>query len=395
VRQPVLDSSLSHSARTLVGATRPRPAHAFAGATVLLVLAAAAHSQGLQVEASNTGAEAERPQGICIAETLVELGQAITRLSRLDPAADITCTVAGATRYAADPPLEQPQSLLFDKQTSGQGVFGAPDTPLIIAMEFVSRQRIQCIQLLYAGQWAAPGLPAVRVEVTEDGTEARLVGTMPAMSAEPAARPIIQQVNFPDGNGNRDGQWRRVRLSIPGLPPELGLVEIRVIGYDEGLRGIGTGLNQIARDPAAISVGNISNIAVAVRSRRLSASKSIEQHEAVHRLSRVISLLSGVYFELLIDTPAQGEQPAEGRLRIDNASNKPLDASIIKLRLPPGWRAAPAKHDLSPVAAGQCIFLPTSIYPANTEELPTVCLYGGYDGEPLFLMADTVGVFAR
>jgi len=163
-----------------------------------------------------------------------------------------------------------------------------------------------------------------------------------------------------------------------------------VIGYDEGLRGIGTGLNQIARDPAAISVGNISNIAVAVRSRRLSASKSVEQHEAVHRLSRVISLLSGVYFELLIDTPAQGEQPAEGRLRIDNASNKPLDASIT-----PGWRAAPAKHDLSPVAAGQCIFLPTSIYPANTEELPTVCLYGGYDGEPLFLMADTVGAFAR
>lgn len=389
----MLDRDLSQTQRTRTGACRRRGAGAAASAVALLALAAAVQSQGLQVE--EPGAEAERPQGICIAETLAQVGLAVTKLSRLDPATDVLCTIDGASRYVATPPPDRPQSLLFDKQTAGQGIFGLPDTPLTIGMEFVSRQRIQCIQLLYAGLWASPGVPPVQVAVIEDETEARVVGTMAAVSAIPAAQPIIQQVNFPDGNGNRDGQWRRVRLTIPGLPPDLGLVEIRVIGYDEGLRGIGTALNQIARDPAAISVGNISNIAVAVRSRRLSAAKSLEQHDAVCKLSRVVSLLSGVLFELLIDTPAKGEQPAEGRLRIDNASNKPLDASIIKLRLPPGWRAAPAKHELSPVAAGQCIFLPTSIYPAATSELPTVCLYGGYEGEPLFLMADTVGGFAR
>ena len=362
-------------------------------AALMVLSQGVGRAQGLQIETPTP--QPERPQTVSILETIAEVGQAITRLSRLDPAADISCSVRGASRYAGSPRPDQPQALLFDRITTDQGIFGSPDSPLVINIEFVSRQRIQSIQLIYAGQWDDPGVSAVEVAVIEKEDELRVVGTMPAIPTAPATQPIIQQINFHDGNASRDGQWRRMRLTIGALPPELGLVEMRVIGYDEGLRGIGTGLNQIARDPAAISVGNISNIAVAIRSRRLSAAKTADQHLAVQRLSRIVSLLSGVFFELLIDAPAEGDRPADTRFRIDNTSSKPLDQSILKLRLPPGWRAAPGRQTVGEIPAGGCIFLPTSIYPVATDELPTACLYGGYDGEPLFLMADIVGAFLK
>jgi hypothetical protein len=358
--------------------------------------AAAGDTPPQQPDATEGGTpDPDRPQGICIAATLEQVGQAMTRLSRLDPACDVRCSIQGASRYLSDKDLPQPEALLFDKKTTGQGIFAAPETPITIDLEFVSRQRMQCIQLLYAGKWGASGIPGVAVASIEKDNELEVVGTMAAISTEPAEQPVIQQINFPNGNGNKAGQWRKLQLTIAGLPAEFGIVELRLIGYDEGVRGIGTALNQIARDPAAISVGNVSNIAVAVRSRRLAPAKRAAQLEAVHSLSRVISLLSGVFLELLIDTPAEGEEPAVGRFRIDNSSQKTLDRSILKLRLPAGWRAAPARHEVGEIIAGQCFFIPTSIYPAQTDELPTACLYGGYNGEPLFLMADIVGGFVR
>ncbi len=322
-------------------------------------------------------------------EILAEVGRTLARLAKLDPGTDIACDIEGPARYLSDVPLERPQEMLFDRALAGQGIFLQDGSALTIKLEFPSRQRIRTIQLLYVGEWATPGVPEVAVVVSRKRGEAIDAGALPAITQPPQRAPYIQQFNFPDGAGSDAGGWRRVALTIAGLPPGLGLVEMRVIGYDAGLRRIAETINEVSGIPEAITAGNVSQIAATVRSRRLAAEKRSVQAEVVERLSALVSRLTGVSVELIIPANTAGsEKPVVAQIAVHNGSERPVEQAIVKLRLPPGWRAAPARVEVEELPGGESVYLPVTFYPvAGSEQLPTGYLYGAHDGEPLFLTA--------
>jgi len=323
------------------------------------------------------------------AEILAEVGRALARLAKLDPGADIACDIEGPTRYLSDVPLERPQQMLFDRALAGQGIFLQDGAALTIKLEFPSAQRIQTIQLLYVGEWAAPGVPEVAVVASRRRAETTQLGAFPAIAQQPPSAPYIQQFNFPNDARSPNSSWRRLALSIPSLPPALGLVEMRVIGYDTGLRRIAATVNQVAGIPEAITAGNVSQIGAAVRSRRLAAEKKSVQADIVERLSALVSRLTAISVELVMPANTTGaDHSVVAQIVVHNGSERPVEQAIVKLRLPPGWRAAPARIEIETLPGGQSVYLPVTFYPvADSEQLPAGYLYGAHGGEPLFLTA--------
>ncbi len=323
------------------------------------------------------------------AQILAEVGSTLARLAKLDPGTDIACDIEGPAHYLSDVPLDRPQQMLFDRALTEQGIFLQDGSPLTIKLEFPSPHCIQTIQLLYVGEWTAPGVPEVPVGASLKRAETTQLGALPAIAQPPPGAPYLQQLNFPNDAQSEKSSWRRLTLSIPSLPPGLGLVEMRVIGYDAGLRRIAATVNQVAGIPEAITAGNVSQIAAAVRSRRLAAEKRNVQAETVERLSALVSRLTAVSIELVIPAnSAAAEQSLVAQIAIHNGSERPVEQAIVKLTLPPGWRAAPARIEVEVLPGGQSACLPVTFYPlAGSDQLPAGYLYGAHDGQPLFLMA--------
>jgi len=356
------------------------------GLAVVCCLSASAADLTQEAQPTNPA----QPQQPAPVEVIAEISREMAKMARLDPAADIACDIKGSARYLSDEPLGRPQQLLFDKVLTGQGIFLEPGEPLTIKLEFPTRHRIQCIQLLYAGQWQDPGVPEVTIAAIGKGGTATEVGRLPAITQQPAHEPFVQQVNFRDDTGSTGQEWRRLSLAIPQLPTGLGLVEMRVIGYDAGLRRIAGTAHQIAQQPENISPGVLSQIAASLRARRLRGDKKASQTEAVERLSALISQLSGISVELSVPKALDSDQSVAASIDVHNDSQHILEQAVVKLRLPPGWRAAPARLVIEQLGGGESIFLPVTIYPAaGSERELSAYLYGAYNGEPLFVLAVT------
>ncbi len=354
------------------------------GLALVCCLSAAAADLAQEAQPSDA-AQSQQPAP---ADIIAEISREMAKMARLDPAADIACDIKGSARYLSDEPLDRPQQLLFDKVLTGQGIFLEPGEPLIITLEFPTRHRIQCIQLLYAGQWQDPGVPEVAIAAIGKAGTATEVGRLPAISQQPAREPFIQQVNFADDTESAGQEWRRLSLAIPQLPTGLGLVEMRVIGYDAGLRRIAGTAHQIAQQPENISPGMLSQIAASLRARRLRGDKQASQTKAVARLSALISRLSGISVELSVPKALDSDQSVAAQLNIHNESQHILEQAVVRLRLPPGWRAAPARLVIEQLPGGESILLPVTVYPAaGSDRELSAYLYGAYNGQPLFVLA--------
>ncbi len=308
-------------------------------------------------------------------------------MARLDPAVDVLCEIEGPVRYLSNEPMQRPQQLLFDKLLTGQGIFADPDQPVTITLQFPAGHRIQCIQLLYAGLWADTGVPEVILTAIGKDIETTEVGRLPAITQQPAREPFVQQLNFPDDTETAQQEWRELALHIPQLPPDLGLVEMRLIGYDAGLRRIANAANAVSQKPEAITPGIVSQIAAGLRARRISSEAVALRDELVERLSALTSELAGVRAELVMQEQLAPDRPVSARLGIYNDSPYSLDQAVARLRLPPEWRAAPARVIIEHLGAGKSVSVPITIYPAlgSNRELSGY-LYGAFNGEPLFVL---------
>jgi len=353
------------------------------GLTVICCLAAAADS-GQQGQPSDPA----QLQQLAPAGIIAHISREMAKMARLDPAGDIACDIEGSARYLSDQPLGRPQQLLFDKLLTGQGIFLEAGRPLTINLQFPTRHRLQSLQLLYAGQWQQPGVPEVTITALDRGDTAAEVGRLPAITWQPAHQPFVQQLNFADDPESEEPGWRRLSLVIEQLPAGLGIVEMRVIGYDAGLRRIAGVAHQLAQQPDAISPGVLSQIAASLHSRRLGEGKKASQTEAVEQLTALISQLSGISVELRVAKTLDSDEAVAAQVKITNESPHGLQQAVVKLRLPPGWRAAPARLVIEQLGGGESTFLPVTIYPAaGSERELSAYMYGIYDGQPLFVLA--------
>ena len=310
-------------------------------------------------------------------------------MARLDPATDIACDIEGQSRYVSVEALEWPQQLLFDGAVSDdQGIFTQAGEPLGIRLPFRTGQHVQCIQLVYAGVWRAPGIPEVPIVLQTPAGESHPVGALPPISTPPPSQPYTQQIVFPEDITDGQTDWRRLLLTISGLPDSLGLVEVRVIGYAATLRSLAGVAHQLAAQPEIGDVGTLSQIAAAVRARRLAGEKSDLQHQILRQLTAIITDISQVSVMLKILPERADADAFDAQIEVRNSSPHALEQAVVRLQVPAGWGVAQARMVIEPLTAGESIFLPVTVHPVqDSQQELSAYMYGAHNDEPLFLLA--------
>ncbi|MFP3904690.1 MAG: hypothetical protein ACLFWB_10660, partial [Armatimonadota bacterium] len=175
------------------------------------------------------------------------------------------------------------------------------------------------------------------------------------------------------------------------LPPKLGVTEIRMEAYDAALRRIATASHTLSKQPEQITTGIISQLAIALRVRRAKEQKKERIERIVSEYSALISDLSGVQMSLKTAPPEDRDEPGTLKVRLQNSSDQPLLSAAIRLQLPPGCRAAPARLQLEEVAAGETVSLPVKLWLTDPSQALEAYLVGAWDDQPFFLIARNDG----
>lgn len=324
-----------------------------------------------------------------VASRLKMIAGRLSQLSQLDLTNDVEWTTEGPACYLSDSDLAHPERVLYDGQLAGQGLFLIPGEPFTVKMTFASYQRIQSVQVLYAGEWDAAGIPEVGVIGVLSGGESQQIGILSGIAEPPQRQPIVQQLNFAATPAGKDNDWRRIYLEFKDVPPRMGLVEVRVVGFDRDVKNIARALHSLSQTPEDITSGSLSSVAAMTRARRVPGAKSAMKDEVVAELSAMVTELSGLHLEIEFgEQDASGDEPSlAAKIGVRNDSDIGLEWSMVKLELPPGWRAAPSRFTVEELAPHEGIFLPLTFWPGpDTRQTPSAYLYGAYNGQPIFVM---------
>ncbi|MFO7946955.1 MAG: hypothetical protein R6V19_09075 [Armatimonadota bacterium] len=315
----------------------------------------------------------------------------LAKISRLQLPEDVHCDIQGASSYKSPRALDSPGDLLFDGKTTDQGIFAAPQETLTINLNLVARRKITYLQVLYSGRWDEPGVPEIPIFAVSTQGDTVQVGLLPALVDEPEKMPVVQQAKWLEDTGRAGHEWTRLRLVIPSLPPELGVAEIRMEAYDAALRRIATASHTLAKQPEQITAGIISQLAIALRVRRAREQKKRRIERIVSEYSALVSDLSGV--QMILETAPADDEDEAGELTItlQNTSEQPLLSAAIRLQLPPGCRAAPARLQVEEVAPGETVCLPVKLWLTDPGQSPGAYLVGAWDDQPFFLIARSGG----
>ncbi len=325
------------------------------------------------------------------AQMLDRSSRELAKISRLQLPEDVHCDLKGASSYKSPEALDSPQELVFDGKTRDQGIFVALEETLTINLNLVARRRITYLQVVYSGTWDEPGIPEIAIYAVSTQGDTVQVGLLPALVDEPEKMPVVQQARWLEDTGRAGHEWTRLRLVIPSLPPELGVAEIRMEAYDAALRRIATASHTLAKQPEQITVGILSQLAIALRVRRAKEQKKQRIEQIVSEYSRLISDLSGVQMSLKTAPPEDRDEPGTLKVRLQNSSDQPLLSAAIRLQLPPGCRAAPARLQVEEVAPGETVYLPVKLWMTDPSQALDAYLVGAWDDQPFFLIARSGG----
>jgi hypothetical protein len=356
-------------------------------ATMLLCCVVAVWQSSTCLWSDGSLSEAEKSSST--GQILEQIGRQLGQMARLDSTIDIACDIDGPARYVSADLLQRPQEILFDGVVSGQGIFTDGGEPLSIRLTFATGQRIQCVQLTYSGVWSEPGIPQVPVLLHTPAGDSRQVGVIPPIATPTPTGLYTQQIVFSEDAQQEESGWRRLLLTINDLPASLGLVEVRVIGHDAALRSLATVANQLARQPELAGPGMLSQMAAAVRARRVAGEKRHLRHELLHSLSALIGEMSEMSVTLYIPAGDNSTDTIEARIEVSNCSPHPLEQAVVRLEVPAGWGVAPARMVVDTLPAGESIFLGATLHPGDASQQQLFAyMYGAHNGEPLFLLAE-------
>lgn len=324
-----------------------------------------------------------------ISSRLRTIATQLSQLSNLDLTNDVEWTTEGPACYLSDSDLAHPEKLLYDGKLTGQGLFLIQGEPFTVKMAFASHQRIRSVQVLYAGDWDAAGIPEVAVIGVLSGGRSQQIGTLPPVVETPSGQPIVQQLNFGNDPTGNDNEWRRLYLDFKDVPVRMGLVEIRVVGFDRDVKNIARALHSLSKTPGDITSGTISSVAAMTRARRMPGAKAAAKDDVVQALSAMVTELSGLELNIAFgETDMSGDEPGlSAKIEVHNNSDIGLEWSMVKLELPAGWRAAPSRFTVEELAPHDSIFMPLTFWPGPDSSLfPSAYLYGAYAGQPIFVM---------
>lgn len=266
------------------------------------------------------------------------------------------------------PPSVRADTVLNDGWSSDQGlIFQPAPEPLSIKLDLNSPHRLQWLRLHY-GCSDAFDIPVATVEGQDrDGNWVSLGKVAPSAAT---TAPLLDI--------KADGEYQFVRLTWPALTKKLWLKEIEVHGEDAALLRAAERFTTLAQEPSRAQLGLVGQLAIALRVRRMLGHDKTLQERALTYLSDFTSTATGLFVSLEVAPDAPVSGPASAQLTVTNRGDQTLREGSLKLKLPPGWSAAPTKLDVD---------LP----PHQTVRLPVTLVRPGDDAHLTLLITGSVG----
>lgn len=293
------------------------------------------------------------------------------------------------------PATVRADTVLSDGWSSEQGlIWQAAPEPLSIRIDLNSPHRLQWLRLHY-GSTAADlvggasqlGGPPQTVggasspdgyetpEATVEGQD-REGNWIPLGKTAATTAPLLDVT--------ADGEYQLLRLTWPPLTKMLWLKEIEIHGEDAALLRAADRFTTLAQEPSRADLGIIGQLTIALRVRRMLGHDKTLQERALTHLADFTSTSTGLFVtvELAPDAPASG--PAAAQVVVTNRGDQPLREGSIKLKLPPGWSAAPTKLDVD-LPPGQSIRLPVTLVRPDDDGHLTLLITGSVGPNAIFM----------
>lgn len=318
------------------------------------------------------------PPGKELQADLRQAAELLRQAAPLDMTEEASYTSNRPAQFIQDgqPRTARPERVLCDGWTAYQGLIWPAGEPVQITLDLNSPHRLEALRVSY-GRGAAYAVPECTVEGRDKESQWQKLAGLPAPAAQ--QNPAVSRADL-----GGPGEYQFVRLSYPALTKPLWVQEITFSGQDGALLRAADRFDLLAQNPRREDFGLVSQLALALRVRRMLGHDRTLQERCLQTLSAFESVASGVQVRLELGGPLLAGVATPAYLVATNHAAVAFREGSFKLRLPPGWRAAPSKLDLA-VPAGQTVRNELALIPvAGTE---TVSLLGtGVVGEqPLFL----------
>ncbi|MEN6401386.1 MAG: NEW3 domain-containing protein [Armatimonadia bacterium] len=264
--------------------------------------------------------------------------------------------------------------ILSDGWWSYQGLIWQPGEPLEINLDLNSGHRLQWLRVHYGFTEAYEAPQAVIEGRDREGNWIEL-GKVPAAAGTGTISPLVEL--------NPSTEYQLLRLKYPALKKMLWIKEIELVGTDGALERAAQRFEALAAQREAPDPALLSQLTIALRVRRMVGSDKTLQERALDYLAEVTAVASGVraVLDLPPDAPAEGSVAAQ--IIVTNSGRNNLRDGNVKLKLPPGWSAAPGKFDLT-VPAGQTVRLPVNLVRTATGRI-TLLTTGLVDNSSIFM----------
>jgi hypothetical protein len=266
-------------------------------------------------------------------------------------------------------------TVLSDGWSSYQGLIWRAGEPLTIKLDLNSPHRLQWLRLHY-GYTDAYEIPEVKVEGQDREGNWGALGTVSGSTgAAGTTAPVLELKG--------QGEYQLLRLTWPALTKMLWLKEIEVEGEDAALLRAAERFETLAELGPARDLGLAGQLTIALRVRRMLGHDKTLQERALSFLSDFTSTATGVFVSLDMPSEALVTGPVQATLVVANRGKDPLREGSIKLKLPPGWSAAPTKFEVE-LPPGQVKRLPVTLVRSGEGHL-TLLTTGSVGANAVFM----------
>lgn len=273
------------------------------------------------------------------------------------------------------PPGHHASTILCDGWKTEQGLVWPAGETLTIMLDLNSPHRLRWLRVHYGtGGEALP--VAAQVEALDRQGQWVKLGELPPP----------QDAAWPESTFESDpaGESQRLRLVYPELKQPLWLKEIEVSGDDGALTRQSERFRAMAANTSFDDFGLIGQLAIMLRVRRMLGHDSVLQERALTHLAAFCSAASGIHVRLEVPPDAPRTGPLQAFLVVENRGSRTLREGNVKLKLPPGWSAAPGKFQVG-LPPRESVRLPLTLTrPADGGRL-TLLITGTVDETPLFM----------
>lgn len=309
---------------------------------------------------------------------LQEAAQVLTRAAVLRPHEDITLHAEPPAALVRGTPEQtaRPDRILFLAEEGEQGLIWDAAEALTVTLDLSALHHLGELAITFDN---APGftVPGASVEASSDGESWSPVARLAPYRASDLV--VTRTVNMAAND-----EYQFIRLRFTPMDSRLCIRHIAVEATDGTLMRLAEGLAGMARQDTPPTVGTVSQLAMMLRVRRATATRRDLQEEALNLMGRYCLAAAGISMQFQLPEQLVATIPLRTVLVFANNSPLPLTRGSVKLRLPPGWRAAPSRVDIE-AAPGQSVESELYLYaePGTTDL--TLVTTGSYGEQPFFV----------